>query len=101
MHEGMLAAQRSLGVLVRLTLATGAVIELNGDEVVSFSVAEGADSALLPGNVLSARLTLTVRNDEGQWRWGGSLRGERPLMIKRTSNTAPISQDDAMLAFNN
>ena len=27
-------------------------------------------------------------------------RGERPLMIKRTSSTAPISQDAATLAFN-
>lgn len=80
MNEGMLAAARSLGVRVRLTLATGAVIELDGGDVISFAIEEGADCALLPGCVLSARLTLSLRNDAGQWRWGGSLRGERPLL---------------------
>lgn len=80
MYEGMLAQERQLDVRVKLTLATGAVIELDGGDVVSFSVAEGSDAALLPGSVLSARLTLLLRNDAGQWRWGGSLRGERPLI---------------------
>lgn len=80
MNEGMLAAERSLGVRVQLTLATGSVIELDGDDVISFSIEEGADCALLPGCVLAAHLTLSLRNDEGQWRWGGSLRGERPLL---------------------
>lgn len=80
MNEGMLAAQRELGVRVKLTLATGSVMDLDGSQVLSFSVDEGADSALLPGSVLSARLTLELANDEGQWRWGGSLRGERPLV---------------------
>ena len=79
-NEEMLAAERSLGVQVRLTLATGAVIALDGAQVLDFSVEEGADSALLPGSVLSARLTLSLANESGQWRWGGSLRGERPLV---------------------
>ena len=80
MNEGMLASVRALGVRVRLTLATGSVIDLDGGQVLSFSVEEGADSALLPGNVLSARLTLALANDAGQWRYGGSIRGERPLV---------------------
>lgn len=67
-------------VKVRLTLPTGAVIELDGADVIGFTVEEGADAALLPGSVLSARLTLSVRNDEGQWQWGGPVRGERPLV---------------------
>lgn len=80
MNESMLAPARELSVKVKLTLATGAAIELGGDQVLSFSVEEGADSALLPGNVLSARLTIHLANDFGQWRYGGLLRGERPLV---------------------
>ena len=41
--------------------------------------AQPAQSPLLPGSVLSARLNLTLANDLGQWQYGGSLRGERPL----------------------
>lgn len=80
MNEGMLAAAREIALRVRLTLATGSMLELDGAQALGFAVEEGADGALLPGNVLSARLTLTLANDEGQWRYGGSLRGERPLV---------------------
>ena len=68
MNEAMLAARRELGVRAALTLPTGAVHELDGGDVVAFSVEEGSQSALLPGCVLSARLTLELRNDSGQWR---------------------------------
>ena len=68
MNEAMLAARRALGVRVKLTLPTGTVGELDGDDVLTFSVEEGAQSALLPGAVLSARLTLELNNDAGQWR---------------------------------
>lgn len=68
MNEAMLAAVRELGVKAVLTLPTGTVRELDGDDVLSFSVEEGAQGALLPGSVLSARLTLELKNDSGQWR---------------------------------
>lgn len=68
MNEAMLAARRELGVRVELTLPTGTVHDLGGDDVLTFSVEEGAQSALLPGAVLSARLTLELNNAAGQWR---------------------------------
>lgn len=68
MNEAMLAQRRELGVEVDLTLPTGAVRTLDGADVLSFAVEEGSDSALLPGGVLSARLTLELANEEGQWR---------------------------------
>lgn len=80
MNESMLAPVRELGVLVRLTLPTGAVVSLTGGDVLSFTVSEGADSPLLPGNVLSAQMTLELANGSGQWAYGGTLRGERPLV---------------------
>ena len=94
-NEEMLAAERSLGVQVRLTLATGAVIALDGAQVLDFSVEEGADSALLPGSVLSARLTLSLANESGQWRWGGSLRGERPL-VGATAEVCVVCGDQSL-----
>lgn len=80
MNQALRAATRDLTAKVRLTLANGAVVQAGQAEVISFSVDEGADSPLLPGAVLSAKYTLVLANDEGQWRWGGSLRGERPLV---------------------
>lgn len=68
MNEAMLAQRRELGAAVDLTLPTGAVRALGGSDVLSFAVEEGADSPLLPGGVLSARLTLELANEEGQWR---------------------------------
>lgn len=80
MNQAMMEAARELGVRVKLTFPTGFVMELGGEDVVRFSVEEGADGALLPGAVLCAQMQLDLRNDAGQWRWGGSLRGERPLV---------------------
>lgn len=80
MHQEMTAAARTLTAGARLTFATGAKVELEGGGVLGFTVEEGADSALLPGAVLSAEMTLDLANDLGQWREGGSLRGERPLI---------------------
>lgn len=79
-NQALWTAARDLTARVRLTLATGAIVEPGQAEVVSFSVDEGADSPLLPGAVLSAKYALTLANDDGQWRWGGGLRGERPLV---------------------
>ena len=80
LNEEMTAAARSLSASARITFATGAAVTLGAGDVVAFTVEEGADSALLPGAVLSARMALTLNNDAGQWRFGGSLRGARPLV---------------------
>lgn len=95
MHQSMLASLRELGVLVRLTLPTGAVLSLSGGDVLSFSVSEGADSPLLPGNVLSAQMTLELANGSGQWAYGGTLRGERPL-VGATAELFIISQGEEL-----
>lgn len=71
---------RTLAVRARLTFPTGAAVELSGADILNFTVEEGADTALLPGNVLSAAITIELANDCGQWRYGGALRGERPLI---------------------
>ena len=63
LNQGMTAAARELSAAARVTFATGAAVELDGGDVLAFSVEEGADSALLPGAVLSARMTLDL-NDE-------------------------------------
>lgn len=65
MNEKMLAARRSIGARAILTLPTGAELALEGGDILSFGVEEGADSALLPGAVLSAKLSLTVSNENG------------------------------------
>ena len=80
MNQRMLAAVRSLDVCVQWTFPTGAEIALTGTDVLGFTVEEGADSPLLPGAVLCAQLTMDLADGDGQWRWGGSLRGERPLV---------------------
>jgi len=85
MNEAMLAAKRELGVRAVLTLPTGSVMELDGSDVVAFAVEEGADGALLPGNVLSARLTLELENEAGQWR-GVPLVGATAQLSVRCGN---------------
>lgn len=80
LNPEMTAAARTLSASARVTFPTGAAVELGGGDVLAFSVEEGADSALLPGAVLSARMALELNNDSGQWRPGGSLRGARPLV---------------------
>ena len=80
MNEKMRAAERDLCARAKLTFSTGASVWAEGESVVSFTVREGADSPLLPGNVLCAEYELELANDDGQWRSGGALRGNRPLL---------------------
>ncbi len=79
MTEGMLSSARTLSPRVDLTFPTGAEVTLPADDIVSFAIEEGADSALLPGSVLSSSLELILANDSGQWREGGSVRGNRTI----------------------
>ena len=50
-----------------LTPGTGAQIELGPEDIVSFEIQEGADSALMPGNVVSAACSLVLDNSGGRW----------------------------------
>lgn len=59
MNEKMRAAERDLCARAKLTFSTGASVWAEGENVVSFTVREGADSPLLPGNV-------AVPSDDGE-----------------------------------
>ena len=75
MNENMLAAVRNLAVRALVTLPTGTELDLSGADVLSFSIEEGADGALLPGAALSARLTMAVADGGGGRRdvpWVGA-----------------------------
>lgn len=63
---------RELSVRIELTLPTGASLNLGGDDVIDFTVEEGADSALLPGAVLSSTCRITLAQDTNL--------GEKPLV---------------------
>ena len=78
MNDEMRAPMRAIGVSGAIVFPTGARAELA--DILSVLIEEGADGALLPGAVLSARYTVSVANDFGQWREGGSIRGARPLV---------------------
>jgi len=74
-NENMLAAVRNLAVRALVTLPTGTELDLSGADVLSFSIEEGADGALLPGAALSARLTMAVADGGGGRRdvpWVGA-----------------------------
>ena len=78
MNDEMRAPMRAIGVSGTIVFPTGVQAELA--DILSVLIEEGADGALLPGAVLSARYTILVANDSGQWREGGSIRGARPLV---------------------
>ena len=78
MNDEMRAPMRAIGVSGTIVFPTGVQAELA--DILSVLIEEGADGALLPGAVLSARYTVLVANDSGQWREGGSSRGARPLV---------------------
>ncbi len=78
MNDEMRAPMRAIGVSGAIVFPTGVQAELA--DILSVLIEEGADGALLPGAVLSARYTVSMANDSGQWREGGSIRGARPLV---------------------
>lgn len=59
---------------------SGESCALDGQKVLSLSIDEGADSALVPGCVLSSGCRVDLVNDDGQWNPGGSLRGANELI---------------------
>lgn len=63
-----------------IMLATGAVYPLSPSDIIGFTLQEGADSPLMPGNVLSAAYTLELANEGGRWLPGGESLGYGELM---------------------
>ena len=74
------ARSREIRVSGRITFNTGTGIDLTGDHIAALTITEGADSALMPGDVLCAECVLELANDSGQWNSGGSLLGAKPLI---------------------
>ena len=74
------ARSREIRVSGSITFNTGTAVALTGDHIASFTITEGADSALMPGCVLCAECVLELANDAGQWNSGGSILGAKELI---------------------
>lgn len=74
------ARSREIRVSGSITFNTGTAVALTGDHIASFTITEGADSALTPGCVLCAECVLELANDAGQWNSGGSILGAKELI---------------------
>ena len=73
---------RTLSIRATLTLATGYAYSLTGDDILAYSLNEGASGgSMLLGSALSAHATLTLASPNGAWRPGGSKLGNRTLMM--------------------
>ena len=76
----MRANVRKLRIGGKMVFPSGAELELDASMVMELIVEEGADGALMPGDVLSALCTLDLCNEAGQWNSGGSLLGAQELI---------------------
>ena len=74
------ARSREIRVSGSITFNTGTAVALTGDHIASFTITEGADSALTPGCVLCAECVLELANDAGQWNSGGGILGAKELI---------------------
>ena len=74
------APSRTLSVRAAMTLLTGHVFSLTADEILSYSLSEGASGGdMLLGSALSAHGTLTLLSPNGAWKKGGEKLGNRTL----------------------
>lgn len=71
---------RRLRIGGKIVFGSGAETALTVEMIAEMTIEEGADGALMPGDVLSAACTLDLVNDEGQWLPGGALLGARELI---------------------
>ncbi len=77
----MTAPARTLSIRATLTLATGYVFSLTGDDILSYNLTEGASGGdMLLGSALSAHGSLTLLSPDGAWQSGGSRLGNRTLL---------------------
>ena len=77
--EAWRAASRRLRLGAVLTLANGVERTLESSDILSFTLNEGADSPLMPGNVIAASCELEIANMNGAWLPGGSRLGQNAL----------------------
>ncbi len=78
--ELMRSQERRLRISGKIVFGNGAEIELSGDHIAGITIDEGADGALMPGDVLSAVCRADLVNDGGQWLEGGSCLGFKELV---------------------
>ena len=65
--DALRAAGRRLYPTAEITPLNGAATAVGADDILSLTIQEGADSALLPGAVLSAAYALTLNGVRGRW----------------------------------
>ena len=78
--EIMQSEIRSLRISGKIIFGSGAEILLSGENISEITIDEGADGALMPGDVLSAVCRADLVNDAGQWLPGGSCLGYQELI---------------------
>lgn len=96
-HDLMRSPLRELRLGGSILFQNGESCALDGERLLALSIDEGADSALLPGNVLSASCRADLVNDAGQWNPGGSLRGANELIGATLMPRLGILDGDGML----
>ena len=77
--EAMRAGARELALRGTATYPGGGIYALDGDDVASFSISEGSEGGILPGDMLSASCQLVLDNSDGRWDAGGAARGGEPF----------------------
>jgi hypothetical protein len=70
---------RNLDVKGTITCIGGAEVALTSAHIMAWSVDEG-DASLPLGAAVSSRLNLSLVNTDGEWTYGGSLRGNLPIV---------------------
>ena len=85
MTQALRAGARRLELAATLTLETGEAVALDGSDILSVEIQEGADAALTPGCVLSANAVMTLDNAGGRWL---GLEGERCALQGATAQLA-------------
>lgn len=78
--ELMRSELRNLRISGKIVFGSGAEFALSGDHIAEITIEEGAEGALLPGDVLSAVCRADLANDRGQWLPGGSCLGGQELI---------------------
>ena len=78
--ELMQSEMRKIRISGKIIFGSGKEIILSGDHISEIAIDEGADGALMPGDVLSAVCRAELVNDQGQWLEGGSCLGLQQLI---------------------
>lgn len=77
--QAMRGEARTLALRGTVTYPGGGFYILDGSDVASFSISEGNEGGILPGDVLSAGCQLVLENADGRWELNGAARNGEPL----------------------